>query len=171
MDRTDWKRELSALREGDEGAFARIYEEWKKPVYTIIFRIVQSKETAEDVMQEVFVKLYLSPPEPSVENPRAWVFAVARNAAIDALRKSARREEDRTEMTEDPADTTVLRMDVERAMAHLTREEREIVTLHLNGDMGFGEIGRLIGLSLPAVYRRYRKAIRTLRDRLNGGNV
>ncbi len=171
MEQLDWKRELTALRERKEAAFARIYEEMKKPVYTIVFRIVQSKETAEDVTQEVFVKLYLSPPEPTMANPRAWLFAVAHNAAIDALRKAGKREEKTEEVTEDPAEGTVLRMDVERAMAHLTAEEREIVTLHLNGDLNFGEIGSIVGLSLPAVYRRYRRGIRTLRDILNGGNV
>ena len=78
---------FSAVRNGDKEAFAQIYDELEKPVFTIVSRIVQSKEIAEDVTQDIFVKLFVSPPDSSVKNPRAWIFQMTRNFAINALKK------------------------------------------------------------------------------------
>lgn len=60
------------------------------------------------------------------------------------------------------------RMDIERAVARLAREEREILSLHLVGGLGFHEISRIVGISMPSAYRRYRKALCAVRDYLGG---
>ena len=70
---------FSRVRNGDKEAFAQIYDELEKPVFTIVSRIVQSKEIAEDVTQDIFVKLFVSPPDSSIRNPRAWIFQMTRN--------------------------------------------------------------------------------------------
>lgn len=57
------------VRSGDKKAFEEIYNDMKTPVFTIIWRIVQQIELSEDLMHDLFVKLYQSPPDPSVENP------------------------------------------------------------------------------------------------------
>lgn len=166
----DLKEYFSRVRDGDKEAFAHIYNELKQPVLTIACRILRSSEAAEDVAQEVFVKLFVSPPDSSVRNPRAWIFQMVHNLSIDALRKKQCADiEDVTAAQEDDSQDVILRMDVERAMNVLTREEREIVSLHLNGGLKFDEIARIMGLSMSATYRRYRKALKTLRDLLNGG--
>lgn len=159
------------LREGDRDAFTSIYQELKQPVYTICWRIVQRKEIAEDLTQDVFIKLYTAPPPSSVKNERAWVFQVARNASIDALRKHREQQlEDREYSAGQPElDRLDQRMDVERAMAQLCAEDRELLTLHLNAELTFQQIGQITGRSLPSVYRAYQKAIKTLRELLEGG--
>ncbi len=157
------------VRNGDKTAFTQIYHELKKPVFTIACRIVRSRETAEDITQEVFVRLFLSPPEPSVKNPRAWIFQMVHNLAVDALRKkhSTDMMEER-EMSDTMGDVE-LRMDLEAAIGRLMDCEREILSLHLNGGLHFNEISEIVGLSVPSVYRRYRKALKILRNELNGG--
>lgn len=158
------------LRDGDQNAFAQLYETLKKPVFTICWRIVQSKEMAEDLTHDVFIKLYTSPPDSSVRNGRAYVFQMARNLSIDTLRK--RRDvqmEDEILPVDSGMEQLDKKLDLERAMASLSEDEREILTLHLNADLTFKQIGSVVGLSLPAVYRKYRKAIAALRDLLNGG--
>ena len=164
------KQLFQRLRAGDQDAFTGIYETLKQPVFTICWRIVQLREMAEDLTHDVFLKLYVSPPDSSVRNERAYVFQMARNLSIDALRK---RRELQLEDEVLPADSGMDRldqtMDLEAAMEKLPADEREILTLHLNVDMTFKEIGSILGLSLPAVYRKYRKAIHALRDLLNGG--
>ena len=160
------------LRNGSQDAFAQLYEEWKTPVFTIIFRIVQSKETAEDVMQDVFIKLYRSPPDRTVKNPRAWFFACARNAAIDALRKKSNSDFPLSEVephTGDPIIYADTRIDVETALSRLPQLQREIVTLHINAQLGFSQIAGIVGHSLSYTYRQYRLAIQTLQNELNGG--
>ena len=67
MNNSEMKRKLDAIRSGDNAAFEELYNDLKTPIYTIIFRITWDKSTSEDVMQEVFLKLYKSPPEPQIK--------------------------------------------------------------------------------------------------------
>lgn len=156
---------------GDKSAFAAIYHDMKSPVYTVICRIVRSRETAEDVTQELFLKLYQSPPDSSVRNIRAWIFQIAHNLALNALKKKSSVElsEDMTD-NDIPMDEAVCsRLDLDRDLQVLSIEEREIVALHLTADLSFKEIAGIVGTSLPAVYRKYRKALKSLQFTLNGG--
>ena len=79
-------RQLELLRTGDTDAFEQIYIHLSQPLFTVIVRIMGNRTAAEDILQEVFVKLYQSPPPPSVKNPRAYLFQMARNLAIDGIR-------------------------------------------------------------------------------------
>lgn len=170
MNSNELKQYFSMLQKGNKEALEYIYNDMKKPIYTVSLRIVQSKEIAEDITQEVFVKLFSSPPDSSVRDPRAWMFRMARNLSIDALRKKECSDIDGVEIpTDDTTNEIVLKMDVEKAMAKLLPIEREIVTLHLNFDMNFVEIAKITGLSLSASYRKYCKAIKALREMLDGG--
>ena len=161
---------FARMQSGDINAFAAVYQALKRPVYTICYRITQSRETAEDITHDVFIKLFRSPPDASVKNVRAWIFQMARNLSIDALRKESRRSDwDAPMEIEDPYPHLDLRMDIEAALGNLSCDEREILTLHLNADLNFREISHIIGLSLPATYRRYRNALKLLQKALNGG--
>lgn len=161
---------FARIQNGDREAFSCLYQELKQPVYTICYRITQSRETAEDITHDVFVKLFRSPPDASVNNIRAWIFQMARNLSIDALRKKSRTAEHDEEIDiVDSYDHIHLRMDIEAALRKLPSEEREILTLHLNAELGFKEISNIVGLSLPATYRKYRKALKTIQKELNGG--
>ena len=170
MEHAELNALFARIRSGDKEAFAEVYQLLKQPVFTIAYRIVQSRESAEDITHDVFVKLFRSPPDSSVKNIRAWIFQIARNLAIDALRKQSRiAEEDGYCRMEDPYSPLHLRMDMEAALRKLPREEREILTLHLNADLGFREISNIVDLSLPATYRKYRKALKSVQTELNGG--
>lgn len=165
----DFNECFSKVQNGDKDSFSQLYNELKQPVFTIVCRIVQSREAAEDITQEVFVKLYISPPDFPVRNPRAWIFQMARNLSIDALRKKQNVNIDDVQLAgDDDADRVVLKLDMESAIGKLSCLERQILTLHLNGDLNFNDIARIVELSLPAAYRKYRKALKTLRDLLNG---
>ena len=165
MDKTDLNEYIARMRAGNKQAFANVYSELKQPIYTIIYRIVRSQQIAEDITQDVFVKLFVAPPEPSVKNPRAWIFQMARNSAIDALRKKQTTDTNGYIPTDDDQVGRMLtRWDMESAIGRLPQDEREILSLHINAELGFGEIADIVGLSLPAVYRRYRKALKSLRE-------
>ena len=161
---------FARMQSGDLNDLAAVYQALKRPVYTICYRITQSRETAEDITHDVFIKLLRSPPDPSVKNVRAWIFQMARNLSIDALRKESRRSDREAPIEiEDPYPHLDLRMDIEVALGNLSCDEREILTLHLNAALNFREISHIIGLSLPATYRRYRNALKLLQKALNGG--
>jgi len=124
---------------------------------------------AEDILQEVFLKLYLSPPEPSV-NPRAYLYRMARNSAIDSVRK--RRSDVNLENAEqilcDPAEDLPQKIDTENAVQALPERERDIVTLHINGELKFREVAALLELPLGTVLWAYQKALRQLQTLLGG---
>jgi len=164
------RERFARIQNGDIESFACVYQELKQPVYTICYRITQSKETAEDITHDVFVKLFRSPPDSSVKNIRAWIFRMARNLSIDALRKKMpTAEQEEQSGVEEPYDHIHLRMDIETALKKLPVEEREILALHLNADLSFQEIAHIVRLSLPATYRKYRKALKSMQTELNGG--
>ena len=167
MKNADLKMCISKVRAGDKEAFGEIYNELKKPVFTVSLRIAGDVSLAEDITQDVFVKLFLSPPPSSVRNPRAWIFKIARNLSIDALRKTQSLSIDETQPEiSDESYKIAEKVDLMRAFRMLSSEERQIVALHLNGSLRFSDIADMMGLSLSAVYRRYKKALKTLRDYL-----
>ena len=138
MNETDLKVLFQRFREGDEEAFATIYQTLKLPVYTVCWRIVQIRETAEDLTHDIFLKLYISPPADTVKNERAWVFQMAHNASIDVLRK--RRElplENHECVAQDVFSSFDQSMDLEKAMSRLPAEYRQVITLHLNAELSF----------------------------------
>lgn len=164
--------QFEAFMNGDTDAFLLIYEKLKIPIFTIIYRILYDHMMAEDVMQEIFLRLYKSPPPFHVKKPRAWIFQMARNLAIDYRRKTKVSEtlSQQTEASYSPLELSVgTRIDVERAMRCLPTEEREIVTLYLQGDLKFREIANLMNKPLGTILWKYRKSINKLREILSGG--
>ncbi len=163
---------LTAWQTGDSAAFDAIYRDLSVPVYTLVCRIVRNRAQAEDITQEVFVKLLTAgPPSEQLQNPRAWLFQIARNAAIDAVRKH----------TADPLpddieahpvrldDMVGTRVDIESALTTLSHDDRAIVTLHLNAGLPFRLISQMIDMPLGTVLWRYQKALDALRQELQGG--
>ncbi len=170
---------LTRVRAGDMAAFEQIYHAMKSPVYTVALRILGDTGLSEDVVQEVFVKLYRQPPLPDVHQPRAYLFRMARNSALDTLRRRAVRRaavslDDPTcgigDTLSDPAaaDGGVgLRWDLERAMASLSETERQIVTLHVNAGLKFREIAAVMEMPLGTVLGQYNRALSRLRRLLS----
>ena len=164
-------RQLELLRTGDTDAFEQIYIHLSQPLFTVIVRIMGNRTAAEDILQEVFVKLYQSPPPPSVKNPRAYLFQMARNLAIDGIRgqhQSVSLEE--VELQSFPTADPCLAMDVASALAALPQGQRQVVSLHLDGGLKFREVAQITGVPLGTVLWQYHQAIGRLRTLLSGGS-
>lgn len=160
-------KRLDAMRSGDMTAFEDIYNDLKIPVMTVAMRITGDRHISEDILQEVFVRLYKAPPDPLIKKPRAYIFRMARNLAIDGMRKqkplSLEDFEDTLQSNDaDPAG----RLDVETAMTALPLEQRQTVSLHLNGGLKFREIAQITDTPLGTVLWRYRRAVKRLRELL-----
>ena len=160
---------LERLRAGDREAFTAIYQSLKTPVYTVLVRLTGDRSLSEDLLQEVFLKLYRQPP--SVEKPRAYLFRMARNLSTDALRKTC--PQDSLEELELPAreDDPGLRVDLERAFARLPLSRRQVAALHLNGGLTFRQVAEIVEKPLGTVLWQYHKAIEQLRNDLDGGSL
>ena len=164
------KERFDRIRAGEIAAFDELYADMKTPVYTVIYRTLGDRYLAEDVLQEVFVKLYRTPPDETVRSLRAYVFRMARNSALDAARKQFDLEgDDAFDVIPDDAPIdggAGLRMDLEAALRCLSVNDRQIVTMHTLGALRFREIAALMQLPLGTVLWRYRRAIERLRSLL-----
>lgn len=166
MTDNELRLKLSRIANGDTKAFDEVYSDMKTPIMTVIARIVQNRETAEDILQEVFIKLYCSPPL-NISKPRAYIFKTAGNLAVDFLRKTRQTVslDDCEGLYSDDGDRSEL-LDVEKALSRLEERERQIVTLHINGGFKFREIAEMLEMPLGTAIWRYQKAIKQLRESL-----
>lgn len=88
---------VGAIRSGDEGAMATLYDRYSSIVYAVALRVLQDTGAAEDLLQDIFMQLWRRPGafDATRGNMAAWLAVIARNRAIDALRR--RRPQDNIE--------------------------------------------------------------------------
>jgi len=79
----------------DESAFSELYDRYRRPIYSIAYRIIQNSQDAQDVTQEIFIKIFrsLSAWDPEKAKFSTWLFRLAANHAIDCWRANRRRPE------------------------------------------------------------------------------
>jgi len=164
------RKKFDLIRRKDVKAFEEVYSDMKTPVFTVILRITRSRELSEDIFQELFVRLFTSPPGETVKKPRAYILQMAHNLAIDAVKGQPRLADiaDFENLSAREADEDAY--DARQALAALPLKERRIVALHINGGLKFREIAGITGEPLGTVLWRYRKALDSLRKMLEGGS-
>src|SRR3954467_8951265 len=98
------ERTLARARAGDEDAFRELTDPYRRELQLHVYRIVGSAQDAEDLLQETLLAAWrgLAQVEGRA-SVRAWLHRIATNRALDALRASRRRPEDRQRMTDAPA--------------------------------------------------------------------
>lgn len=127
--------------------------------------------SAEDLVQEAFVRLSQQTPPPEPILP--WLYCVVRNAARMAHRSAARRRQ-REQRASKPEAWFAMNEDrldageATRLLCELPLELREVIVARLWGGLTFEEIAGLIGCSLPTAHRRYQTGLAQLRERLEG---
>jgi RNA polymerase sigma-70 factor (ECF subfamily) len=82
---------LAAVAKGDQAAFERLYSATRAKLYGVLLRILGKPELADDVMQETYLKVWKMAGkfDPTIASPITWMVAIARNRAIDIVRKKA----------------------------------------------------------------------------------
>lgn len=80
---------LAAVAKGDEAAFERLYTATRAKLFGVVLRILRRQDLAEEVIQEVYVKIWNSAGQfnPGLASPITWMASIARNRAIDVVRK------------------------------------------------------------------------------------
>lgn len=80
---------VTAIRSGDQGAMAALYDRYSSIVYSVALRVLQDTGAAEDVLQEIFMQLWRNPGafDANRGNMAAWLAVISRHRAIDALRR------------------------------------------------------------------------------------
>lgn len=80
---------LAQTAQGDRGAFSTLYEATSAKLYGIVIRILRRRDVAEDVLQDVYVKIWerASEYDPNRASPMTWMAVIARNRALDDVRR------------------------------------------------------------------------------------
>src|ERR1700704_1346164 len=99
---------LAAVAKGDQAAFERLYEATRAKLYGAALRILRRADLADEVIQETYLKVWNSAGQfdPAIASPITWMLAIARNRAIDLVRKKSETSiEEEPEAMEVAADT------------------------------------------------------------------
>ena len=153
----------------------RIHSACAAGVYRYLCTLTLDPHAAEDLLQEVFVKLARNGTGlEAAASPEAWVFRTAHHAAIDWRRRHAVRERAAVRLAEpadcfllpDDPDAAAMQRELTAALALLPVEQRDTVHLHLWEDLTFREIGEIHGIPAATAASRYRYGITALRTAL-----
>ena len=166
---------LSAVRSGDEHAMAQLYERYSSIVYSVALRVLGDTGAAEDTLQEVFMQLWRSPAvfDPSRGSLAGWLAVIARNRAIDSLRKR-RPETDITEIVvsiePDLASGAEWNRVLEKIRSTLTGMpslQRSALEMAFFEGLTHTEIAEKTGEPLGTIKTRIRAGLVTLRKAFN----
>jgi RNA polymerase sigma-70 factor (ECF subfamily) len=176
---------------GDRAAFASLVRKHKTSIYNFILRLVRSSSAAEDLSQDVFVKVVQSAADFKHESKfSTWVYSIARNLCIDHLRKMSLRQHPSLDQakTDAPDGPTLLdrtpdrhpSASVERAVIGaelgqriarcieaLPQEQREVFLLREVAQLPFKDIAGVTGVPENTVKSRMRYALERLQENLS----
>ena len=175
---------VERIRRGDQAALDVVYRRFASPVYSLVWKVLQNAEEAEDVALDVFWQVWRQADryDPSRGTPPAWIFTLARSRAIDRLRARGRRENrtvsiDDPELNFDPLDENASpdevvsfrqsRDAVRSAMTKLSAAQREAVELAFLKGLTHVEIAERLSLPLGTVKTRIRQGLIRLRKHLD----
>ena len=174
---TDWAELVIQVRDHqDKAAFAALFRHFAPRVKAFLMKsgadATLAEECAQDVMATLWQKAGLF--DPSRASVATWVFTIARNRRIDALRKSRRPEPEDLpwgpEPEPDQAEVLEVQQDTERlgaALAQLPEKQRALIERAYYGDLSHSEIAAETGLPLGTIKSRIRLALERLRQQMS----
>ncbi len=170
---------LRAIARGDHLAFKRLVERYQSRLFNFLYRYLRDRETAEDLTQEVFLKVYQAAPrfEPRAK-VRTWVFTIAYNLAVNELRRHRRRRllgllvrEDRGATAieaSEAGDHLELEETMTAALGLLPHNQRAALLLRVRDELSYQEIAEVLGVSRASVESLLFRARERLRRLLRG---
>jgi RNA polymerase sigma-70 factor (ECF subfamily) len=181
----DYDAELMLrVKEGDGASFGVLLEKYRSPVVHFLYRMIQNGPVAEELAQEVFLRVYRSR---STYEPTAkfttWLFRIATHLALNALR-DGKNEKGQERLDDDSSELPVRQVpdsrpsveqdmvyqarleEVRRAVATLPEKQRAAVLMHKYEEMEYSQIAKVLSCSESAVKSLLFRAYETLRARL-----
>lgn len=156
------------LLDRNEENLQRLYLEYKNLVYAIAFSILKNREDAEDIVQNIFLKLYkLDKKKLPKNNELNWLYTITKNESINLL-KNKQKSINYEELNDIPDSRNSFNEIIEsdeynKLMKHLTPLEKEILSFKIIYGFSFKEISATLNLPLGAVEWKYYKSINHIR--------
>lgn len=156
------------FKENDMSSYDTLYKEYYSIVYGIVFSILKNKESTEDVVQEIFLKIYNMDKERLPEKGElSWIYTVSKNEALNYLRKKKQEVniEEIYEALEEPNEIEEF-IDIytyNKIISGLNEQEKQIVSLKILSNFTFKKIGQMLSMPTPTVQWKYYKAVDSLK--------
>ena len=178
---------MAAFIVGDTAAMETLFLRYRQSVYSWLLRMTGDAAEAEDIYQDVWLKVIRHAADYRSGSFRAWLWQIVRNKATDRMRKmspslildspiSAEGEGEETivdQLSDDRAADALMQIEeVERqrvvceAIEALPMAQREVVLLRINGELSFKEIADMLAAPMGTVLARMHKAVKSLKDTL-----
>jgi len=163
---------LQQVAGGDEFAFRQLYMLWQSQLSDFIFRITRSRELSAEIIQDVFLKIWMSRETLSeIDNFKSYLFVISRNQALNALRKVMRNlkeiqnwEKINKEQTKAEAeDSKLIKLSiVDEAIDKLSPRQKEIYLLHRHEGLTYKQIADKLGIGKESVKTHLELAVRSI---------
>ena len=169
---------LWKFKHGSSESLERIYNKYETYLITVATALLNNTHAAEDVLHDFFVSFVTSADKIKLKgNLKAYLATCVANLARNRIKREQL--EPAALDDNDSIESAALRPDLQaiqkeettilnQAMSHLPYEQREVIVLHLQGNLKFTQIAELRGTSVNTVRSRYRYGLDKLRSRLNG---
>ncbi len=175
---------LRKIEQGDQEAFLTLYRRYANLVYSMALKVLRNPQWAEDVTQDVFMKLWQRSGlyDPGRGKFSTWLLSVTRFAAIDRLRYEGRRATASSDAHEGPytEEAQAARIDhalweqgqeLRMLLEQLPPEQRQVIELAYFGGLTHKELAEQLGLPLGTVKSRLRLGLQKLRAMWLGGHA
>lgn len=172
---------ISQAKKGDKRAFEKLYKMYYVPIFRYTYLRIQDKQEAEDIVQEVFMKVYKSIENYSDQgkDPLAYFFTIARNKVIDFYRKkkdisldenftAAERLESPKDAPEELLEQNENAKIVNLAIQSLNDTQREVVILKFINGFDNDQIAKMLGKREDAIRQIQHRALKALKQKLAG---
>jgi RNA polymerase sigma-70 factor (family 1) len=170
------KELLLRVSEGSEDAFAHLFQQYRGKLYHYILTITESKETAEDTVHDVFLKIWINREKlPAIENLNSYLYMMSRNEAISGLRRMAKETLIMAELQKnaigfsesaDIASQNEVKKFITLAIEKLSPQQRKVFILNRQEGLKHEQIADQLGISINTVRTHLAKATQFLRDEI-----
>ncbi|WP_163528293.1 RNA polymerase sigma factor [Halobacillus ihumii] len=166
---------------GDKQALETIYDKYERLLYSFVMKLSGDQTLAEEVLQEVFIKLWTNKATYDETKGKfsSWIVTITRYTAIDIIRKNKKHAvalEEETDLPEQAGDSTEDLVEwkeqgekVRRAVKELSNEQKQMVELFYFKGLSQREISETCNLPLGTVKGRLRLAVKHLKTHLSQG--
>ncbi|WP_295121381.1 RNA polymerase sigma factor [uncultured Chitinophaga sp.] len=169
------KELLRQAAEGNQASFSSLFHTYKHKLYGVLLRMTDSAEMTEDIIQDVFLKLWKNREElPAIEHFSAYLFRMAQNQALNAFKRRAREYQYIASLQEPitgaEAETNISLQEVkaklESAVQQLPPKQKQVFTLSRDKGLKHEEIAREMNISPATVNNHMIEALRSLRKQI-----
>ena len=175
---------LERIGQRDRNALRELYHLYSGPLYSYAMKVLGVKEDAEEVLQDVYVRIWSKAPDynPAQSKPFTWAYMITRGLCFDRLRKRSRRpktsavEIDESVLGAEPSGIENLyfretKVRIRNAMELLADKERECIELALFEENSHSAIAQRLEQPLGTVKARIRRGMLKLREILKNDEI